>query len=568
MRGQRELILGLEGGGTRTVALLANAAGQIEQRLTFGPLNLKLATDRQIRAILRQFRPTRAAVCLAGCRTAADRQRVRALAQACWPGADVFVGNDLDSGHAAAFGPNGTGILAIAGTGSVVFGRNAAGKTARAGGWGHLLGDHGSAYWVAVRGLQAELRRFDHSGKTSRTLQRVLRQLALNTPDQLVDWIAGASKGEVAALRPLFTDRQLLAEAARLLAADIASVAGKLKVRHVVLAGGLAPTLHRLLPGTRLLDTETAVGALSLAGITARPESSHIPRPASLLLTEQRNPRTLDLDRQSVSQLVGTMLREEARVIPAIRQQRGAIVRAIKAIVRALRGGGRLFYVGAGTSGRLGVLDASECPPTFSTDPDQVQAIIAGGAPALTRAVEAAEDDREAGAAAIRARGVRCGDVVVGIAASGRTPFVLGALDAGRQIGARTFLLCFSPIDRRDAITIRTGPEVLTGSTRLKAGTATKLVLNMLTTIVMVRLGKVVGNLMVDVRPTNAKLRARAVRIVATLRGCDAEEARGRLQRAGWEIKRAVGRQNHLHPPAGRLSSAPNLNGGPTWIEA
>jgi N-acetylmuramic acid 6-phosphate etherase len=249
----------------------------------------------------------------------------------------------------------------------------------------------------------------------------------------------------------------------------------------------------------------------------------------------------MDLHKRSVSRLIDTMLAEESRVIPAICKNKRAIERAVNVIVAAFRRGGRLFYLGAGTSGRLGVLDASECPPTFSTNPDMVQGIIAGGAPALHSAVEAAEDDPQAGAEAIRQRGVTGKDVVVGIAASGSTSFVLGALDKAKARGATTFLLSNAPRTTHHApLTILTGPEVLTGSTRLKAGTATKLVLNMLTTISMIRLGKVVSNLMVDVKPSNEKLRARACRIVATLRGCSEDEARRRLVRARWNVKRAL----------------------------
>ena len=210
--------------------------------------------------------------------------------------------------------------------------------------------------------------------------------------------------------------------------------------------------------------------------------------------------------------------------------------------MRAFKTGGRLFYVGAGTSGRLGVLDASECPPTFSTDPDMVQAIIAGGATALHTAVEGAEDDAAAGAEVVHVRGIGKRDIVVGIAASGSTPFVIGALDEAKQQGAKTYLLCFSQ-PRSKAHTplfFPTGPEVITGSTRLKAGTATKLVLNMLTTIPMIRLGKVVGNLMVDVKPTNEKLRARACRIVMALQDCSEAEARERLERSHWNVKQAL----------------------------
>ncbi len=552
--------LGIEGGGTKTVALTSDG-----RRRTFGPLNLKLATDRQILIILRQFKPTRAAICLAGCRTEADRQRLRQLAHRAWPKAqNVFVGNDLDSGLAAAFGDR-PGILVISGTGSVVIGRNAAGKTVRAGGWGHLLGDHGSGYWIAMTGLRAAVREYD---RHSRFDARVLRRLCLNSPDQLIEWIQRASKDEVAGLAGEFIDDNagLMLQAASFLAQDCHAVASKLGMEKpsVVLAGGVLKNhpklailvsnrIRTMLPGSKItvLRRDTVEAALRLAprlvtlseakGLSRSQRKAEILRLAQndrVALTEQRNPRTLDLDHRSISQLIDTMLAEESRVIPAIRKNKRAIERCISAIVASFKRGGRLFYVGAGTSGRLGVLDASECPPTFSTDPEMVQAIIAGGVPALHSAVEAAEDDPLAGAEAVRMRGVTGKDVVVGIAASGRTPFVLGALAEAKRAGAKTFLLSFA--GKTDSLGFDTGPEVITGSTRLKAGTTTKLVLNMLTTIPMIRIGKVVSNLMVDVKPTNEKLRARACRIVATLRGCSVDEARRRLTAARWSIRVAI----------------------------
>jgi N-acetylmuramic acid 6-phosphate etherase len=212
------------------------------------------------------------------------------------------------------------------------------------------------------------------------------------------------------------------------------------------------------------------------------------------------------------------------------------LARAVTLVARAFKSGGRLFYFGAGTSGRLGVLDASECPPTFRTDPKLVQGIIAGGDSALRRAVEGAEDDALAGAREIRVRRITARDVVVGIAASGTTRFVWGALGEAKRRRAATMLVCFNPhlvIPRalRPDVVIAPdlGPEVLTGSTRLKAGTATKLVLNILTTLAMVRLGKVASNLMVDVNPSNAKLRTRAVRIVQELTGRGASAAESGL---------------------------------------
>lgn len=265
--------------------------------------------------------------------------------------------------------------------------------------------------------------------------------------------------------------------------------------------------------------------------------------------TEQRNPRSTDLDRMPVSAAVELMLREEAKVPEVLLAKKKLLARAVTLVARAFKRGGRLFYVGAGTSGRLGVLDASECPPTFRVPPTLVQGIIAGGDVALRSAVEGAEDDAVAGAREISRRRVGNKDVIVGIAASGTTRFVWGALEAGRRRRASTMLLCFNPhlvIPRsvRPDLVIAPdlGPEVLTGSTRLKAGTATKLTLNLLTTLAMVRIGKVASNLMVDVNPSNAKLRARAVRIVRELADVDEAAALRALQQSGWVIRAACRR--------------------------
>ena len=241
------------------------------------------------------------------------------------------------------------------------------------------------------------------------------------------------------------------------------------------------------------------------------------------------------------------MLSEDEKIPAALRAERKQIERAVELIVRAFKRGGKLFYVGAGTSGRLGILDASECPPTFRTPPELVQGIIAGGQRAIWSAVEGVEDDAAAGAHAMEFRGVGKRDVVVGIAASGRTPFVLGALAEAKRRGAKTLLLCFNPHVRAEKISRGhhviapdIGAEILTGSTRLKAGTATKLVLNMFTTLAMVRCGKVVSNLMVDVNPSNVKLRARAIRIVRELTGADEVAATLALETAGWVVKTAL----------------------------
>ena len=275
----------------------------------------------------------------------------------------------------------------------------------------------------------------------------------------------------------------------------------------------------------------------------------------SKLTTEQRNPRSADIDAAGTLEIVDIINAEDALVAPAVHAEREHIAAAVELIVERLRRGGRLFYVGAGTSGRLGVLDAAECPPTFGVPPTKVQGIIAGGRRALVRSAEGAEDRAADGAAAIDKRRVRPRDVVAGIAACGMTPFVRGALKRARAIGAGTIFITFAPEAAAEVpvdvlINPVVGPEVVTGSTRMKAGTATKLVLNTLTTAAMIRTGRVYGNLMVDLRATNAKLRDRSRRIVGEVTGLDRRAAGALLARAGGRGKvalvmhfRRIGRQ-------------------------
>jgi N-acetylmuramic acid 6-phosphate etherase len=264
----------------------------------------------------------------------------------------------------------------------------------------------------------------------------------------------------------------------------------------------------------------------------------------SLLPTEERNPATESLDGLSTLELVGAIHEADGEAVAAVEKELPRIAQAIDSIVARLEAGGRLFYLGAGTSGRLGVLDASECPPTYNTSPEMVQGVIAGGDIALRNSVERAEDAEAQGRRDLEQHGFSGKDVLVGIAASGRTPYVLGAVRYARDLGALTIgLSCVPGSLLAEAvelgITPATGPEVVTGSTRMKAGTATKLVLNMLSTGTMVRLGYVYGNLMVNVQPTNAKLRDRAGRIVATVTGLSNEDSVALLERAG-SVKAAI----------------------------
>ena len=263
------------------------------------------------------------------------------------------------------------------------------------------------------------------------------------------------------------------------------------------------------------------------------------------LLTEQTNPASASIDTLSTENVLRIMNAEDRQVAEAVEREIPAIARAVDAIVAAIERGGRLFYLGAGTSGRLGVLDASECPPTFNVPPEMVQGIIAGGEAALSQATETTEDDPATGARDLEVRGFNGGDVLVGIAASGRTPYVLGAVALARRLGAVTVGISCTPDSElaravEIAITPLVGPEVVAGSTRMKAGTAQKLVLNMLSTGAFVRLGYVYGNLMVNVQPKNQKLRDRARRIVAQAAGVSVERAGEWLAEAGGSVRVAI----------------------------
>jgi N-acetylmuramic acid 6-phosphate etherase len=289
------------------------------------------------------------------------------------------------------------------------------------------------------------------------------------------------------------------------------------------------------------------------------------------LTTEQCNHESTQLDQMTPLEIVRLMNREDDRVVEAVAQQGEVIAKTVDAIVERLRMGGRLVYIGAGTSGRLGVLDASECPPTFNTRPEMVVGVIAGGLSALTSAIEGAEDNGEAAIRDLERIGLGGGDVLLGIATSGRTPYVIAGLEYADKVGALPIGLCCnlgSELERvaRWVITVVVGPEILSGSTRLKAGTATKMVLNMLTTASMVQLGKTYGHWMVDLRATNRKLKDRSVRIVAAITGLSQDAALELLACCDGEVKTAIVSQKlgvapdqarlRLQLTSGRLRSA------------
>jgi N-acetylmuramic acid 6-phosphate etherase len=585
--------LGIECGATKTVALFETGANGEVQRGEFGPANLRLLDDAALKAhfrtIQKYFDASAAplagmAIAMAGARTDEDRKRIQRAAALIWPNVVCHATNDLEPALVAAPTPKSNAaarVLILSGTGSCCYGRATDGKTLRYGGWGHNLGDRGSGYDIGLTALRAVIHEFDRDGKWPTLGARFLSALLLNTPDDLIDWIKRAEKSQVAALAvevfaaaarrdPIACD--VLQKAAELLARDGADcamrlvkkntpvqfvLAGSVLVKQPNFAAEVRRRLRRHWPKSEVvtLQKEAVWGALELARgaamefkaqVVEKKPAGILPKLTALSPTEQRNPRSMNLHDLSMEKAIALMIDEETSIGPALRKVRLEIEQALKLIVAAFRNGGRLFYVGAGTSGRLGVLDASECPPTFRVSPEQVQGIIAGGQTALWSAVEGMEDDPAAGAAAIDGRGVNKRDVVMGIAASGRTPFVWGALAEGRRRGAKTILLCFNPhLDipakvRPDVlIAADVGPEVLTGSTRLKSGTATKIILNTLTTLAMAQTGKVLSNLMVDLNPSNEKLRERAVRIVREVTGADAEAALAALERSKWVVKAA-----------------------------
>src|SRR6266487_4530514 len=529
-----EKILGAEGGGTKTSWVLVERAENELRVLDQGTLpsaNFRLATADQLRTMCNELprEINRGGIFLAGCGAEEDRQSLTRLCAEIWPQAKVVVGSDRDSGLASALG-HGDGIVVNAGSGSSVTGRRDK-RIENAGGWGHILGDAGGGYFLSLQALRLILREYDlHRGDVQFTT-KILRALSLNNLDELVRWAQTADKMEVAMLAPVVFEAaaggdsrvmEIIEEGVRVLCEYTEAVATRLHLLapKVMLLGGLfrrdsiythafRRRLKKNLPDARVATAERPpeLGAAWLAGEMHNwPEVRAEPTPEKIsdlaaALTEQRNPRSENLEKMNAQDFVTLFVDEEKFVGEALRAATVDLGRAIELVADSLRKGGRLFYVGAGSSGRLGVLDASEIPPTFGASPELVQALIAGGATALHRSVEGEEDEQSAGALALNARGIKDTDVVVGITASGRTPFVVGALARAKSIGAKTVLLTCNPASLQTGvvdlvINLAVGPEILTGSTRLKAGTATKVALNIISTGAMVALGKVRGNLM------------------------------------------------------------------------
>jgi N-acetylmuramic acid 6-phosphate etherase len=590
-----ERILGVEGGGTKTAWCLVEQTDAIFSVISQGklpPSNFRLETRDRLKGIFRELPRgiDRAGVFLAGCSTAEDRRSLSQLCAEIWPSAKIITGSDRESGLAAAL-DHGDGIVVSAGSGSSVTGRRGY-RIEKAGGWGHILGDTGGGYFISIQALRLILREYDLHQEEIPFTPKILQALSLNNFDELVGWVQTADKMEVALLAPVVLQAaadgdpritEIVENGAQALCDYTEAVASRLHLLapKVVLMGGLfyrdsiythafRRKLKKNLPDARVAIAERApeLGAAWLAAekheqviFQAKLSESEIDSLAAAL-TEQRNPRSENLEKLSPRELVELFVEEEKFVQEALRGAIVDLIRTIEIVTESLQAGGRLFYVGAGSSGRIGVLDASEIPPTFGAPPDLVQGLIAGGVTALYRSAEGAEDEESAGALALDERGLKNSDAVIGITAGGRTPFVVGALARAKSLGARTILLTCNPAlagvgdpdqprSRIAAtvvdllITLAVGPEILTGSTRLKAGTATKVALNIISTGVMVMLGKVRGNLMIDLRTTSAKLRDRATRVVSDLAQCDYDAARQQLEAARWNLRAVVDNIEH-----------------------
>jgi N-acetylmuramic acid 6-phosphate etherase len=498
--------------------------------------------------------------------------------------------NDGIAAHAGALAGR-DGIVVVAGTGAIAIGI-ANGQRVRVDGMGHWFGDEGSATWIALQGLRAATRAQDGRGEQTKLTEVLPKALMVNSLRDAASLLASGdlTKFDLALAAVSVTKvaeegdsvaQKILQDAALHLAESAFAAAQKLGRFDlpVSFTGGVfrltsnmpnlfREALSRRLPNAKIQEPllPPHLGAALLAAkqigwevnegwidklVETGKQWGYFDLGAGLvevlprLLSEQRNPASMFLDQLDVEAILTIINDEDHKVAPAVRQEIPAIAQTVRWAVRGLSRGGRIIYVGAGTSGRLGIMDAAECPPTFGTPPDWVIGVIAGGPQAVFRAIEGAEDDMEAGREEMRKLDVGENDVVVGLSVSGRTPFVIAAMDEARKRGAKTVAITVNrdaPIAAVADVVIApvVGPEIVAGSTRMKAGTAQKLILNMISTATMVRLGRVRSNLMIDLRTWSVKLRERAKRIVAQLAGVSIPEAEKALEANNWEVRKAI----------------------------
>lgn len=574
-------IVVIEGGGTRTRAAFYAASGNLVHVVEGGPSNPvaygTTAAARQIVALVRQAigdedgGDLRIYAALAGVSTEALRASMSAGIGRILGPAEVWVTSDLHAMLHANAG-SGAGILVIAGTGAAVLAQDSAGKQLRAGGWGTLLGDRGSAYALAVAGLQAGARAYDGTGMETCLTRRLPEQVGLTSFKEFIPWSASATKRDIAKLAPAVTRAAKEGDAVACSCVEEESYQLAFLTTVVQEKMSLSPKVPLyeyggLLSGCPLFREQFHRSLLHCDTLRPVPcpttgheavyRLSQLPVPPPWVSVWKRemvkaacpvsdtemSDSEIPLDTLSTAELVRRMHRANLEAVTAVGEAAEAIACAIEQAARSIREGGRIIYAGAGTSGRLGVLDASECPPTFGVPPDRVCALIAGGDHALRYSVEGAEDSLEQGAADLRLLNVLPRDFIVGIAASGNTPYVDGVFQAARAAGATTALITSNPDGTLEAdirIVAATGPEVLAGSTRLKAGTAAKLALNMISTGAFTQAGYVYQGRMVGMTPTNTKLRGRAVRIVAELGETTEDRAAEALDRSEYHIAAAL----------------------------
>ncbi len=597
------VVIGVDGGATKTVAALVLEDGSVLSVGTAGganPLvwgnaafaNIRSACDAALTIAQTDWEDVSFAfVGMAGVDEPNSSPHKFALShlQSELP-VPFALDNDGIVAHAGALAGR-DGIVVVAGTGAIAIGI-VNGQRVRVDGMGHWFGDEGSATWIALQGLRAATRAQDGRGEPTKLAEVLPKALMVNSLRDAASLLASGdlTKFDLAFAAVTVTKvaeegdkvaQKILQDAASSLAESVIAVAKKLARFDlpVSFTGGvfrLTPkmpdlfreALSRQLPNAQIQEPQLPphLGAALLAAkqigweidkqwldrlVETGKQWGYFDLGAGLvevlprLLSEQRNPASMFLDQLDVEAILNLINDEDQKVAPAVRQEVPAIAQAVRWAVRGLSRGGRLIYVGAGTSGRLGIMDAAECPPTFGTPPDWVIGVIAGGPQAVFRAVEGAEDDMEAGREEMRKLEVGEKDVVVGLSVSGRTPFVIAAMEEARKRGAKTVAITVNrdaPIAAVADVVIApvVGPEIVSGSTRMKAGTAQKLILNMISTATMVRLGRVRSNLMIDLRTWSVKLQERAKRIVAQLAGVSIPEAETALEANNWEVRKAI----------------------------
>jgi len=597
------VVIGVDGGATKTVATVVAEDGSVLSVGTAGganPLvwgdaafdNIRSACDAALTVAQTDWEDVSFAfVGMAGADEPNSNSQKFALSHL-QPKLPIPFALDNDGivAHAGALAGR-DGIVAVAGTGAIAIGI-ANGQRVRVDGMGHWFGDEGSATWIALQGLRAATRAQDGRGEQTKLTEVLPKALMVNS---LRDAASLLASGDLTKFDLAFAAvtvakaaeegdkvaQKILQDAASSLAESVVAVAKKLAHFDlpVSFTGGVfrltskmpdlfREALSRQIPSAQVQEPQLPphLGAALLAAkqigwdvnerwidklVETGKQWGYFDLGAGLvevlprLLSEQRNPASMFLDQLDVEAILNLINDEDQKVAPAVRQEIPAIAQAVRWAVRGLSRGGRLIYVGAGTSGRLGIMDAAECPPTFGTPPNWVIGVIAGGPQAVFRAVEGAEDDMEAGREEMRKLDVGENDVIVGLSVSGRTPFVIAAMDEARKRGAKTVAITVNrdaPIAAVADVVIApvVGPEIVAGSTRMKAGTAQKLILNMISTATMVRLGRVRSNLMIDLRTWSVKLRERAKRIVAQLAGVSIPEAEKALEANNWEVRKAI----------------------------